>query len=114
MAPTDAEALQALRTIAAYLGLGHAAPQTYDADHRPPGVTRRAYLDRHAARVRAGVDGWTRIGRARVVTTEAWAKDAEASTRKARARKVTPPTAANDTEDALDVALGIRTRRAAR
>jgi hypothetical protein len=108
--PTDAAVLEALRIVAAWLGLGAPPTSTYDAERLPPGITRRAFLDRHARNVRAGVEGWTRVGRARVVTAEAWAKDAEASTRKARARKVTPPTAANDIVDELDAALGIRSR----
>ena len=118
--PSDQQALAVGRAVLALvdaLGLRDSRRESYDVSRLPPGVTARAFRDRHAARVRAGVDGWTRVGRARIVTREAWEKDAAAETSRARARKPTTPTAANDkaSDDfaaRLDTALGIRPRKA--
>jgi hypothetical protein len=49
---------------------------------------------------------------ARVVTADAWELDVAAETARARRRPLVQPTPQNDTDDALDRALGIRTRRA--
>jgi hypothetical protein len=108
--------------LAALLGVGaSSSPVTYDADRLPPGVTRDAYLRRHRARMRAAVEGWTRVGAARVVTAQAWALEVEAetATARARAKRVAPrigPVVHRDlkpgNDDALDRALGLRRRRA--
>ena len=82
----DAEALEALRTLREWLGLGAmaTAPTTYTQNVLPPGVTRRAFLKRHAVRVRDGVPGWTRSGHGRVVTVAAWDLDVAAETHRPR------------------------------
>ena len=114
MTAEDAKALAVGRAVLALvdaLGLGSSsAPSVYTADALPPGMTRDAFLRRHRARVRAGVEGWTRAGQGRVVTREAWQTDAQAET--TRTRRTASQDAANDVDAKLDAALGIRTRRA--
>jgi hypothetical protein len=116
MPDDDARAIAIGRAVLALvdaLGLGHTTPSTFDAERLPPGITRDAYLRRHRDRVRAGVEGWSRVGQGRVVTAAAWAADVERETMRARRRSTTvTPVAANDADDELDAALGIRTRRA--
>ena len=114
-AVTDEQVLAALATLRVWL-VGATTPTTYDQDRRPDGAgSRDAFLRRHRDRVRAGVEGWTRTGQARVVTAAAWAFDVQRETERARARATTvPPTPVNDVDDELDRELGIRTRRAAR
>src|ERR1700747_1188605 len=101
--PTDAEALAALRTLFIWVGIGTiAASPTYDADRLPPGVSRDAYLRRHARCVRDGVPGWSRVGRGRVVTSDAWDADVQVETARTRRGSRAPMRAANDPDDALD------------
>jgi hypothetical protein len=120
--PADARALEIGRLVmqvaALVRGESLAASSTYDADRLPPGATRDAFLRRHRARVRDGVEGWTRVGAARVVTADAWAREVAGETGAARRRPLaTPPQrrdaapANDDADDALDRALGIRTTR---
>ena len=116
MSPSDDQALEALRTLRAWLGLGAVAtaPTTYTQSSLPPGVTRRAFLKRHAARVRAGVAGWTRSGHGRVVTRAAWDVDVAAETaREPHRTRSARLEVVRDLDAELDAALGIRTRRAA-
>jgi hypothetical protein len=114
--PTDGEVLAALRTLAAWLGLsGPGAPETFDQNNLPPGVVSRgAFLERHRERVGQGVDGWTRTGKTRVVTREAWEAEVAAETGRPRTRKARLEIV-RDPGDELDRALGVRvTRRAPR
>lgn len=94
-----------------------AAPVSYDAANLPPGMTLDAYRRRHRARVHAGTEGWTCVGKARLVTRGAWERDIQAETEAARSRRAHPqreapssPSPANDLDARLDAALGIRTR----
>ena len=112
---SDEQALDALRTLRRWLGLGGAQASTYDADRLPPGVTRDGYHRRHRARMREGIEGWTRVGQARLVSASAWALEVARETQRARTRSTTAaPVASNDVVDELDAALGIKSRRAAR
>jgi len=119
MTPSDEQALAALRTLWAWLSLTPSAATTYDAERLPPGITRDAFLRRHRRRWRAGVEGWTRVGQARVVTVEAWQRDineeaATARARSTRAPRVRPVVVSTSTiGEQLDAHLGIRTRRRA-
>jgi hypothetical protein len=117
--PTDAEIAAALRVLAAAIGLGFApTSSTYSADSLPPGVTRDAFLRMHRARVRGGVAGWSRRGKARLVTADAWQLELTRDTTRGRAQR----SVANDrspgiyppcVEDDLDRRLGIREKRTA-
>ncbi len=114
----DARALavgRALLAVLEVLGAGTGAPAVYTQDALPPGVTRRAFIDRHRARVRAGIAGWSRAGRARVVTAAAWGEDVAAETNRARMRRAPPRLeVVRDDGDKLEQALGIRVRRGAK
>jgi hypothetical protein len=113
----DAHALavgRAVLGLLAALGLvERGEPAMYDADRLPPGLSRDAFLRRHRARVREGIPGWTRAGKARLVSREAWERDVADETCRPRHVAVprTVPRAANDLDAELDAALGIRTRR---
>lgn len=119
MTPTDEQALAALRTLRAWLGLAASAPTTFDAERLPPGITRDAFLRRHRRRWRARAEGWTRVGQARVVTVEAWQHDIDEEAAIARARSARTPRVrpavipATTIGEQLDAHLGIRTRRRA-
>jgi hypothetical protein len=113
----DAQALAALRTLAAWLGIGAATTAAVFTQHAlPPDVASAdAYLRLHRAQVKAGTPGWSRAGAVRSVTTDAWRIYVDEQTTRARRKATTTaPVAANDADDELDAALGIRTRRAAR
>jgi hypothetical protein len=116
--PNDERATAIGRAVLALLDaldIGASASTTYSATSLPPGISRDSFLRRHGARVREGLEGWTRTGQSRVVTSEAWAADVERETARARRRSTTvAPVPSNDVDDELDAALGIRTRRVAR
>lgn len=113
--PSDHEALAALATLRAWLGVGAASSaEVHDQDHLPPGEEgkRDHFLRLHAQRVRDGVRGWSRLGKRRIVTAQAWEAELERETSRARARApklALVPTARNVSAE-LDRALGIRTR----
>jgi hypothetical protein len=109
-APDDAQALEALRTLRAWLA-GPATPTTYTQVALPPGITRDGYMRRHRVRMRARVDGWTRCGQARLVSASAWQTDVESETASAAGRprhlRIVPQPLS--LSDELDRALGIST-----
>jgi hypothetical protein len=111
--PSDQQALEALRTLRAWLGLDAAsrAPTTFDQDHLPPGTTRRSFLRRHAAHVRAGTSGWCRVGHGRTVTVEAWSMDVATETAGAHRLRPTRLEVVRDLDEEIDQALGIRVRK---
>ena len=112
-APSDVDALAALRVVAAWLGLGAASlPAIYDQTQLPPGVTRDAFLRLHRARTKERAPGWSRRGKARLVTAEAWSAEIARDTSRAvprRLKNVFQPPPKNLDHD-LDRRLGIRTR----
>ena len=115
IAPSDEEALAALATLRAWLGVGAApSPAVYDQTHLPPGVSRDAFLRLHRARTRERVEGWSRRGKARLVTAEAWRVEIERDTSRARTSKTSFRAAPANVHDDLDRALGIRTSRGAK
>jgi hypothetical protein len=113
--PTEVEALMALRTLTAWLGIGSAPASNYTQDSRPLGVSRDAYLRRHRIRMRARTPGWTRCGQARLVTASAWEADVAAETATAAERRprpalaIVPPPSG---KDQIAAQLGIRLRGA--
>jgi hypothetical protein len=114
--PCDAEVVAALRVIAAALGIGaRAAADTFTQDALPPDCSSRdVFLRRHRARTKARTPGWTKRGKTRAVTAEAWRADVEQETGATRARtpKLALVPAQRDVSAELDRALGIRTRAA--
>jgi hypothetical protein len=118
MGPDDERALELGRLImraAVLLRLGAPTPAMYTQDRLPPGVTRGSYLRRHGARVSDGAEGWTRVGKARVVTAAAWDADVAHETAGARARpRLAVVAPVPSIGDSIDARLGIRTRRATR
>ena len=110
--PTREQAFEAFCTLLAFAAVPTGVPTSYHQDHLPPGITRDGYLRRHRVRARAGVEGWTRCGQARLVTAQAWEEELRAETSRARGRTaVEPPSASEDDGDVLlDAALGIRAR----
>jgi hypothetical protein len=103
--PSDVELLAALRTIAAWLGIGPTTPTIYTADRLPPDcASRDAYMRQHRVLRRAGVAGAYVRGKLLVCTAEAWATELPQTARKTSLTIVQP--------DALDAALGIRVRAA--
>jgi hypothetical protein len=113
--PSDADALAALATLRAWLGAGASPHVVYDQAHLPPGISRDNFLRLHRVRSREGVEGWSRRGKARLVTSEAWARELAAETVRARTRTPEGPPAKHPANDARDVdaeidrVLGIRT-----
>lgn len=105
-APTDVEALAALRTIAAWLGVGSAPATVYTQHRLPPDVASRdAYERRHRSLRRAGVQGvWTR-GKTLACTADAWATELPRESRPKLSIVATP-----SASDAIDAVLGIKTR----
>jgi hypothetical protein len=103
--PSDAEALAALRTIVAWLGVGPAQGVVYTQHSLPPDATSRdAYERRHRALRKAGIAGvWVR-GKTHACNADAWATELPRAARHRLA--VVAPTL--DAE--IDAALGIRTR----
>ncbi len=115
MSVSDAEALAALATLRTWLGVG-VAPAVYTADALPPDCTSRdAFLRRHRERLKTNAPGWTKRGKTRAVTVEAWRSDVEQETHALRTRlpsKLALVPAPRDVSAELDRALGIRTRGA--
>ncbi|HSY20675.1 MAG TPA: hypothetical protein VK841_01090 [Polyangiaceae bacterium] len=104
--PSDVELLAALRTVRSWLGLVGAAP-LYDqrAGHLPPDAkSAGAYKRRHRELRKRGVPGVYVRGKLLVCTREAWATEPPRAPRVTVVRNEAPV-------DALDAALGIRTRR---
>jgi hypothetical protein len=109
--PSDEEAVRALRVLAQWLGLG-AAPAIYTADALPPDcASRDAFLRTHRARVRARTSGWTRRGKVRAVTAEAWAADVITAASAAPRQLALVATSTPSLDAVLDRELGIRTSR---
>lgn len=101
-------ALAALRE-AGLVG-GGAGGAVYDRTHLPPGATSwRQVLDAH----RAGRLVASRVGRAVVVTAEAWRAYLEKHPAKRAPRKAPPKAAPMTSQEALRAALPGRGRRAA-
>jgi len=112
--PSDVDALAALATLRAWLGAGQAVtPAVYDQANLPPGVTRDGFLRLHRARTRERVAGWSRRGKARLVTSEAWSAEIARDTSSPRRLKTTFQGAPRSADEDLDRALGIRTKRGA-
>jgi len=107
--------------LAALLGVSApAAPAVYTSASLPPDVASPDAFKRvHRAKMRASVAGWSKQGRVRSVTREAWALHVEQETTGARRRpkRIAPSmqaTAANDLEGQLVAELGLRRRTGTR
>jgi hypothetical protein len=110
--PSDDAALEALRVLRGWLGLGadSSAPTSYTQDALPPGISRGSFLRRHSKHVRQGTAGWSRVGHGRVVTAEAWSLDVAIETRR-RPRLAKTLAVVPDVDTRLDEAFGIRIRK---
>ena len=112
--PSDCDALAALRLIASWLGISDAnAPTAYTQAELPPDCTSRdAFLRRHRERAKSRVPGWTRSGKTRAVTRDAWEADVREETQRHHARKslrvVTSPRPAASVDDEVLAELGAR------
>jgi hypothetical protein len=83
--PTAAEAFDAFCTllvfVAAEIAPSPATSKVYTADDLPPDATSRdAFLRLHRARMKERAPGWTRRGKVRAVTFDAWERDVERET----------------------------------
>ena len=120
--PTDAEALEAFRSLRAplgvlcdWLGVG-STPATYTADALPSEIkSRDAFLRLHQRQVKAHAHGWTRAGQVRAVSVEAWTAYIEETNRPRAPRKlaiVQPIAPARDLVAEAFAAFGVeRVRR---
>jgi hypothetical protein len=103
--PTDVEALMALRTLRAWLGVSVASAVYTQHDLPPDAESADSYKRRHRRLRKAGRPGvWVR-GKLLCCTPHAWASDLPKSPRKPTLTIVPTPAV-----DPIDQALGIRTR----
>jgi hypothetical protein len=103
-APSDVEALAALRTLRAYFGAG-ATPALFSQSDLPPDVkSADAYKRRHRELRAAGVEGVWMRGKVMACTPEAWAHELP------RAPRLTVVEPAKDLDAEVAAALGIRPR----
>jgi hypothetical protein len=121
----DAQALavgRAVLDLLGALGIGLRALTTiYSQYDLPQGArSKEAYLERHRDRVRAGVAGWTRSGKVRGVTQEAWELDVAEQTSRSRRQRATTARPRLELVDSdpegreIDRAYGVRLKRGGR
>ena len=111
---SDVEALAALRVLRAYFGAA-STPDIFTQHRLPPDATSAdAFLRRHRAQIDARAPGWTKSGKTRAVTADAWRADIEAETSReaaARPRRLkVVETAPVDAVAEVAAALGVRLR----
>ncbi len=110
---TREEFLEACAIIFDTLLSARETGEAFDQHRLPPGCRSvGVYLEKHRQQVKLGTHGWTRCGKTRCVSAEAWAASIQNETTKATKYRAPPRLAVvPDVDDVLDEQLGIRTRR---